>query len=141
MAETDTDDWGATERLAPADRLDAEALIVHRAKHNFVVLNLFPYTNGHVMVVPYEHVDSLAGATAEVAMEMMELVRRTEGVIRSLYNPPGINIGMNLGACAGAGVAGHIHMHVLPRWPGDANRRTTNAADRASASLRYPCKA
>ena len=94
---------------------------MHRAAHNFVVLNLFPYTDGHVMVVPYEHVDSLAGAKAEVAMEMMELVRRTESVIRSLYNPPGINIGMNPGACAGAGVAGHIHMHVLPRWPGDAN--------------------
>lgn len=100
---------------------DAEALIVHRAAHNFVVLNLYPYTNGHVMVVPYEHVDSLVAATHEATAEMMELVRRTESILRVLYNPPGINIGMNLGACAGAGVAGHIHMHVLPRWPGDAN--------------------
>lgn len=100
---------------------DAEALIVHRAAHNFVVLNLYPYTNGHVMIVPYEHVDSLAAASAECTMEMMELARRTETILRTLYNPGGINIGMNLGACAGAGVAGHIHMHLLPRWPGDAN--------------------
>lgn len=94
---------------------------MHRAAHNFVVLNLYPYTNGHVMVVPYDHVDSLAAAPPATAMEMMELARRTESVLRSLYNPAGINIGMNLGACAGAGVAGHIHMHLLPRWPGDAN--------------------
>lgn len=100
---------------------DAESLVVHRAEHNFVVLNLYPYTNGHVMVVPYEHVDSLAAATPACAVEMMELSRRTETILRTLYNPPGINIGMNLGACAGAGVAGHIHMHLLPRWPGDAN--------------------
>lgn len=106
-------------KMAATD--DAEALIVHRAAHNFVVLNLYPYTNGHVMVVPYEHVDSLVAATHEATAEMMELVRRTESILRVLYNPPGINIGMNLGACAGAGVAGHIHMHVLPRWPGDAN--------------------
>ena len=100
---------------------DAEALIVHRAAYNFVVLNLYPYTNGHVMIVPYEHVDSLAVASTECTMEMMELARRTETILRTLYNPGGINIGMNLGACAGAGVAGHIHMHLLPRWSGDAN--------------------
>ena len=100
---------------------DAESLVVYRAEHNFVVLNLYPYTNGHVMIVPYEHVDSLAAAAPVCALEMMELARRTESILRTLYNPPGINIGMNLGACAGAGVAGHIHMHLLPRWPGDAN--------------------
>ncbi|MBI2689856.1 MAG: HIT domain-containing protein [Acidobacteria bacterium] len=100
---------------------DAEALIVHRAKHNYIVLNLYPYTNGHVMVVPYQHVDSLTAADAETAAEMMDLARATESVLRQLYNPPGINIGMNLGDCAGAGVAGHIHLHLLPRWPGDAN--------------------
>jgi ATP adenylyltransferase len=100
---------------------DSEALIVYRGTHNFVVLNLYPYTNGHLMVVPYEHVDSLAVASEETAREMMELARRAETILRSLYRPPGINIGMNLGECAGAGVAGHIHLHLLPRWPGDAN--------------------
>jgi ATP adenylyltransferase len=105
----------------PAEGDDEKALIVHRGEHNYVVLNLYPYTNGHAMVVPYAHVDTLAGAAAETAAEMMTLTQRVEGILRELYRPEGINIGMNLGACAGAGVAGHIHMHVLPRWTGDAN--------------------
>ncbi|HEU0120657.1 MAG TPA: HIT domain-containing protein [Bryobacteraceae bacterium] len=103
---------------------DQLSLIVHRGRYNYVVLNLYPYTNGHVMVVPFAHVDSLAGAAPEAAAEMMELARRTETILRQLYRPPGINIGMNLGECAGAGVAGHIHLHLLPRWPGDANFMT-----------------
>lgn len=100
---------------------DEESLVVYRGQFNYVVLNLYPYTNGHAMVVPYLHVDSLAAASAETAGEMIGLAQRTETVLRRLYSPPGINIGMNLGECAGAGVAGHIHLHVLPRWPGDAN--------------------
>lgn len=103
---------------------DKENLIVYRGRFNFVILNLFPYTNGHVMVVPYEHIDSLAGAPPQTAAEMMELAQRTETVIRHLYRPSGLNIGMNLGECAGAGVAGHIHLHILPRWNGDANFMT-----------------
>jgi len=104
-----------------AAAIGPESLVVHRGQHNYVVLNLYPYTNGHVMIVPYEHVDSLAGASEEASREMMELARRTERILRELYRPGGINIGMNLGECAGAGVAGHIHLHLLPRWPGDAN--------------------
>lgn len=100
---------------------DSEALIVHRGSKNYVVLNLYPYTNGHAMIVPYAHIDSLAAADTETTQEMMELAKRLETNIRRVYNPSGINIGMNLGECAGAGVAGHIHLHVLPRWPGDAN--------------------
>ena len=100
---------------------DVESLVVFRGEFNYVVLNLYPYTNGHVMIVPYEHVDSLNAARVETAREMMDLAQRTEGILRQLYQPPGINIGMNLGECAGAGVAGHIHLHLLPRWPGDAN--------------------
>lgn len=104
---------------------DEPALIVHRARFCFVILNAFPYTSGHVMVVPYEHTDQLQKLSTEAATEMMELTQRLESVLRTLYNPDGINLGMNIGKAAGAGVAGHIHMHVLPRWVADANFITT----------------
>ena len=100
---------------------DAKALIVHRAQHCFVMLNAFPYTAGHVMVVPYSHVDELQKLSAPAAQEMMALTQRLEGILRETYKPDGLNLGMNLGKAAGAGVAGHIHMHVLPRWIADAN--------------------
>ena len=103
---------------------DENSLIVFRGRHNFVVLNLYPYTNGHLMVVSYAHVDSLTEAPREVLAELMQLARRAEGALRAVYAPQGINLGMNLGECAGAGVAGHIHMHLLPRWFGDANFMT-----------------
>lgn len=109
---------------------DRASYIVHRAEHCFIVLNIFPYTSGHVMVVPYAHVDSLEKLPAEAAMEMMALSRRMEGILRRLYSPDGINLGMNIGKAAGAGVAGHIHMHVLPRWVADANFMTTVAETR-----------
>jgi ATP adenylyltransferase len=102
-------------------KTDQEARIVHRAKYCYVVLNTYPYTNGHVMVVPYAHLDELQKLPVEAANEMMALTQRTEGVLRSLYHPDGLNLGMNIGKAAGAGVAGHIHMHVLPRWVADAN--------------------
>ncbi|HLY99457.1 MAG TPA: HIT domain-containing protein [Candidatus Angelobacter sp.] len=100
---------------------DRQALIVHRGEHCFVILNAFPYTSGHVMVVPYEHVDELRKLSAPAAQEMMALTQRLEGILRGLYRPDGLNLGMNLGKAAGAGVAGHIHMHILPRWIADAN--------------------
>lgn len=100
---------------------DRESLIVHRAEHNFVVLNKFPYTSGHVMIVPYAHVDELRKLPAEAAQEMMALSQKTESILRQVYHPDGVNLGMNIGKAAGAGVAGHIHMHVLPRWVADAN--------------------
>jgi ATP adenylyltransferase len=100
---------------------DAKALIVHRAKHCFVILNAFPYTPGHVMIVPYAHLDELRMLPLEAAHEMMELSQRMESILRELYHPDGINLGMNIGKAAGAGIAGHIHMHVLPRWVADAN--------------------
>ena len=109
---------------------DRQMLIVHRAQHNFVILNLYPYTSGHVMVVPYEHLDSLQKFSREGAIEMMDLTRKLESVLRRLYSPDGINLGMNLGKAAGAGVAGHIHMHVLPRWVADANFMSTVAETR-----------
>ena len=104
---------------------DEKALIVHRAKYNFIVLNAFPYTSGHAMVVPYEHVDQLQKLSVPAAEEMMALTQRLEGIMRELYHPDGINLGMNLGKAAGAGVASHIHMHILPRWFGDVNFMTS----------------
>lgn len=100
---------------------DRKAWIVHRGTHCYICLNAFPYTSGHVMVIPFEHIDELQKLPREAADEMMELCQRSETVLRNLYRPDGINLGMNIGAAAGAGVAGHIHMHVLPRWIADAN--------------------
>lgn len=100
---------------------DAKALIVYRGRYCFVILNAFPYTSGHVMVVPYEHIDQLQKLSQPAALEMILLVQRMEGILRGLYQPDGLNLGMNLGKAAGAGVEGHIHMHVLPRWVADAN--------------------
>lgn len=103
---------------------DEHNFVVHRAKKNFVLLNLYPYTTGHVMIAPYEHVASLEDASEETLVEMMLLTRLTAKHLRAVYRAQGLNLGMNLGECAGAGVAGHIHMHALPRWTGDANFMT-----------------
>jgi ATP adenylyltransferase len=100
---------------------DAKARIVHRGKHCYIVLNTFPYTPGHVMVVPYQHLDELQKLPDAAAHEMMTLAQEMESALRRLYHPDGVNLGMNIGKAAGAGVAGHIHMHVLPRWVADAN--------------------
>ena len=100
---------------------DEKALIVHRGQACFIILNAYPYTSGHVMVVPYAHTDTLEKLDASAAAEMMQMSQRVEGVLRDLYHPDGINLGMNIGKAAGAGIAGHIHMHVLPRWVADAN--------------------
>lgn len=109
---------------------DKEANIVHRGKHCFIILNNFPYTSGHVMVVPFAHLDKLAKLPAEAAQELMMLSQKMEGVLRKLYSPDGINLGMNIGRAAGAGVAGHIHMHILPRWVGDSSFMTTTGETR-----------
>lgn len=109
----------------PAENRDEENLIVLRGKRNFIILNLYPYTTGHLMVAPYEHVATLEDAAEETLLELMLLTRRACSALRATYRPRGFNIGMNVGECAGAGVADHIHMHVLPRWPADANFMTT----------------
>lgn len=100
---------------------DVDARIVHRAKSCYIVLNTYPYTPGHVMIVPFAHLDELQRLPPEAAHEMIDLAQRMEKVLRQLYSPDGINLGMNIGRAAGAGVAGHIHMHALPRWVADAN--------------------
>jgi ATP adenylyltransferase len=95
--------------------------VAFRGERNYIVLNRYPYTNGHAMVIPYEHVGNLVDAPVETLEEMMRLAQRLEASLRQLYRPEGVNVGMNIGSAAGAGVAGHIHMHILPRWHADAN--------------------
>ena len=109
---------------------DSRALIVHRARKNFIILNLYPYTTGHSMIVPFAHVPDLAACDGETLDEMMMLARRLQIALASIYHPQGFNLGMNLGRAAGAGVADHIHFHVLPRWTGDTNFMTTVAETR-----------
>jgi ATP adenylyltransferase len=104
---------------------DPQSLVVHVGSHDFVVMNLYPYNAGHVMIAPRRHVGSLAEASADELAEMATLARRLETVMAELYAPDGINLGMNLGKAAGAGVADHIHLHVVPRWIGDTNFMTS----------------
>jgi ATP adenylyltransferase len=103
---------------------DRKTWILHRAKECFVVLNSYPYNSGHVMIIPYAHLDELAKLPAAAASEMMDLCQKVEVALRQVYRPDGINLGMNIGKAAGAGVAGHIHMHILPRWVADSNFMT-----------------
>jgi ATP adenylyltransferase len=100
---------------------DRENYLVHRSRLNFVILNLFPYTSGHLMIVPYEHQASLASVKEATTTEMIELAKRAQIALEQEYHPDGFNIGMNLGHSAGAGIADHLHLHVVPRWQGDAN--------------------
>ena len=104
---------------------DEKNLIVYRGKFNFILLNLFPYTSGHLMVAPYMHVATLEDASEEIVTELMLLTRLSQAKLREAYRAPAFNAGMNIGSAAGAGIAGHIHMHVLPRWPGDVNFMTS----------------
>jgi ATP adenylyltransferase len=114
----------AVEQGGSAIDADRAANIVLRAEHSFICLNSFPYSSGHVMIVPYAHQETLAGLEPAVALEMMALAQRTDAVLRQVYTPQGINMGMNLGQAAGAGIAAHLHLHALPRWLGDSNFMT-----------------
>lgn len=105
----------------PAQGDDEANLIVHRAEHSFVLLNLFPYTNGHLMVAPYQHLARLQDLPAETVAEMMTLAQRAMARLEEVYDPHGYNVGFNQGRVAGAGFEHHIHMHVVPRWGGDTN--------------------
>ena len=104
---------------------DEKNLVVFRGQLNLVVLNLFPYITGHVLVVPYAHLGELDSAPKDVTDEMMDLTKRSQTALRRVYKPAAYNVGMNLGAAAGAGIADHIHLHILPRWAGDTNFMTT----------------
>jgi ATP adenylyltransferase len=114
----------AVEHGTSAIDADRAANIVLRAQHSYIVLNAFPYSSGHLLIVPYAHQETLAGLEQAAALEIMTLAQRTDAVLRRVYTPHGINMGVNLGKAAGAGVAGHLHMHALPRWLGDSNFMT-----------------
>ena len=100
------------------------SLVVHRGRTCFVILNLFPYNSGHLMVVPNRHIATLSAATPEERCEMMDLTQLAEQALTDAYRPQGLNVGMNLGRSAGAGIVDHIHVHVVPRWSGDTNFMT-----------------
>jgi len=114
----------AIEQGMPADQAEEAAGLVVRGEHCFVCLNAYPYTSGHVMVMPYAHLDRIAKLERDAAHELMDLAQRTERMLEKVYRPHGLNFGLNLGEAAGAGVAGHLHLHGMPRWTGDTNFMT-----------------
>jgi ATP adenylyltransferase len=103
---------------------DEEKFILTRAEFNFVILNIFPYGTGHLLIVPYAHVADIAKADKKTTDEMMDLAKRSQTALTEVYEPQGFNLGINMGKAAGAGVEGHLHLHILPRWIGDVNFMT-----------------
>jgi ATP adenylyltransferase len=100
---------------------DEKNFLLYRASHNFVILNLYPYISGHLMIAPYAHVGEFDSAPKDATDEMMDLAKRCQSALREVYHPQGFNIGMNLGRAGGAGIPDHIHLHIMPRWTGDTN--------------------
>lgn len=121
--------WAIAEGMSEVEA-ERAALILKRGSSCFVCLNRYPYSTGHVMIVPFAHEASLARLDSEAAMEMIGFAQRLESAIREVYAPDGLNLGMNLGEAAGAGVAEHLHLHELPRWTGDTNFMTVTADTR-----------
>jgi ATP adenylyltransferase len=109
---------------------DEKHLIVYRSKHCYVIINLYPYNNGHVMVVPYEHVSKLSELKKPVLNDLFATVQLTEQVLYKVYKCEGMNIGMNIGKAGGAGVDAHLHVHLVPRWQGDGNFMTVIGGER-----------
>lgn len=107
----------------PAD--DEKHFVLHRGTYSFVILNLYPYISGHLMIAPYAHLGELDAAPKATTDEMMDLAKRCNKALRGVYRPDGFNVGMNLGRAAGAGIADHIHLHIMPRWAGDTNFMTS----------------
>jgi ATP adenylyltransferase len=105
----------------PARKADRDDLILCRGQHTFVIMNLYPYNNGHLMVVPYTHTSDCAALDSETSSEMWSMIMRCKSVLLKAFRPDGFNIGMNIGRVAGAGIDQHVHMHIVPRWNGDTN--------------------
>ena len=110
--------------LETSSEYDERDFVVFRGRLSFVILNIFPYTTGHLLVAPYAHNADFQNSSQEESAEMLELVKRCQSALKQTYQPDGFNIGMNLGRCAGAGVEHHLHIHVVPRWIGDSNFMT-----------------
>lgn len=119
--QSDKEEKGCVFCLAPEMQDSPQNLIVFRGKRAYVILNRFPYTSGHLMVVPYVHTPTIVTLDPEARSEMMELVSRSILVLQEAYVPQGFNVGINIGSAAGAGIREHIHMHIVPRWNGDTN--------------------
>ena len=117
-------------RMAEDPGHDEANFVLHRGQHAFVVLNLYPYITGHLMIVPYLHTSEFDSVPKEITDELMDLAKRSQTALREVYSPAGFNLGMNLGAFAGAGITDHMHVHLLPRWGGDTNFMTTVAETR-----------
>ena len=100
---------------------DRDAYILYRGKHSFVIMNIYPYNNGHLMIVPYMHTGEIEELSKDTYAEMFNLVQISVKVLKKVYNPDGFNMGMNIGRVAGAGIKDHVHMHIVPRWNGDTN--------------------
>lgn len=107
-----------------------ENLIIFRGLHAFLILNRYPYTSGHLMVVPFDHLPSLEDLSTQSRAEIMEIATRAIQVLQNVYHPQGFNLGINLGEAAGAGISGHVHMHIVPRWGGDTNFMSTVGSTR-----------
>ena len=105
----------------PRENKDRESLILHRGPRTYVVMNRYPYNNGHLMIVPYRHCADLGQISSEDSLELMHESQRATRILRRLFGAEGFNVGMNLGTAAGAGIAEHVHVHVVPRWVGDTN--------------------
>jgi ATP adenylyltransferase len=116
--------------IAQDTQRDETNFVIHRGTSGYVVLNLFPYTTGHLLVVPYQHIAELDATPKETTDELMDLTKRCQTALREVYQPSGFNLGMNLGVAAGAGIPDHLHLHILPRWSGDTNFMTTIAGTR-----------
>jgi len=107
--------------LKPRARRDAANLLLHRGKHGFIMMNLFPYNNGHLLIAPYRHVRTLEQLPDDVSLDLMRLTRLALKALRTEMQPEGFNVGLNLGRAAGAGIDSHVHLHIVPRWNGDTN--------------------
>lgn len=108
----------------------AENLIMHRGERVYIILNRYPYTSGHLMVVPFEHKQSLEDLDRQTSHELMETTQKAIRLLKSVYQPQGFNVGVNIGEAAGAGIVGHVHLHIVPRWSGDTNFMSTLATTR-----------
>jgi len=133
--ENNTKEEGCIFCIAQAKEDSAENLIAQRGERAYVILNRYPYTSGHLMVVPFEHKATLEELDPRTRAEMMELTALCMTVLRNMYNPQGFNVGANIGEAAGAGVKEHVHIHVVPRWAGDTNFMSTVGETRVLPEL------